>query len=62
LRKGSRFDPFFKNIYISMNEMDAKKIPLGDFFNLNTLGRKGLPQRGQNKVVVPTMFPWGEGN
>ncbi len=45
-----------------MNEMDAKKIPLGDFFNLNTLGRKGLPQRGQNKVVVPTMFPWGEGN
>jgi hypothetical protein len=52
----SRFNPFFKFVFPSMNEMDGKK-HLNNFFKLDSLRRIGLflgrTQNGSPNLVPP---------
>jgi hypothetical protein len=54
--KGSRFDPFFKFSFSSMNKMDEKKQLLGNFFTLDAPKKKGFCPKKRDKMVTPTMF------
>lgn len=63
LYKGFKFWSFFSKTFVFLwTKMDGKKRPLCKLFQLKYLGKKRDLPRGRNKVVVPTMFPWREGN
>ncbi len=38
--KGFGFDPFLDYFFLSFNEMDEEKYPLGNYFKLNVIGKK----------------------